>query len=660
MATPPCVEDEVHCHNRALVVFKLKERHIGIIHKPVFWFSQLVHRCYPVDVTTADVTALAMSESSSSFVMVKDCSFERSKIAHSEIHGEMLRNQVSWYNHLGDFLNMLKAFIGTNYQALPFAFHNSGLVLGILGVLLIATITDYCIQILVQCKTYIIEDVCEEERAGGMNQHDIHALRKRLDGSIGYGDIAKRAFGNWCYTLTQFLVWFTQYATLISYFIFIGNTVFEIFPEVPAQVPIHNSTPINQTGVSRLGEGVPMLSIPNLNRVKRDLSEEFTMDEDHPLFAFGSNFTHLHFIARNISNMTTVGPVVNITTTTPTRIPNVTASVPPSSFTWISTAPSLRLIMLFPLPFFILTSLVRRLRILSPFSSLAALALTIGAASVLTYIVVGFKVVDDYSLAKISTLPLFLGQIISAYEGIGCVMPIHCSMEGNRHLFPAFLHANVYIVFVILASFGSLGYLRYGENVNQIVVMNIAQHSILSLFVDVTLIISVLFTYPLQGFPVIEIVESYLFGPGRCCGGPEEPRFEYDEIDTTSNIQADSRGLLSASVNSIDLQASQVSVVVPAKVAPWRRNIVRVLLTLSVAAASIALKDSYAYLNVVSGAVGCSLLALILPCCIHMKLRKQNRPTKLINISVITFAVVASISALIEIVMKLVKHTSDV
>ena len=32
-----------------------------------------------------------------------------------------------WYHTIGDFFNTLKAFIGTNYQALPYAFQNSGL-----------------------------------------------------------------------------------------------------------------------------------------------------------------------------------------------------------------------------------------------------------------------------------------------------------------------------------------------------------------------------------------------------------------------------------------------------------------------------------------------------------------------------------------------------
>jgi len=39
----------------------------------------------------------------------------------------LLFRRLHWYTYLGDFFNTFKAFIGTNYQSLPFAFSNSGL-----------------------------------------------------------------------------------------------------------------------------------------------------------------------------------------------------------------------------------------------------------------------------------------------------------------------------------------------------------------------------------------------------------------------------------------------------------------------------------------------------------------------------------------------------
>lgn len=94
------------------------------------------------------------------------------------------------------------------------------------------------------------------------------------------------------------------------------------------------------------------------------------------------------------------------------------------------------------------------------------------------------------------------------------ILPIHCSMVGCRRLLHHYIHANVYLIFFVLCAFGAFGYLRYGNDVPQMVVLAITQHTPLSLLVDATLIISVLFTFPLQCFPVIEILEGYILTPG--------------------------------------------------------------------------------------------------------------------------------------------------
>ena len=56
-----------------------------------------------------------------------------------------------------------------------------------------------------------------------------------------------------------------------------------------------------------------------------------------------------------------------------------------------------------------------------------------------------------------------------------------------------------------------------------------------------------------------------------------------------------------------------------------------------------------------TGAVGCSALSLILPCMIHLKLRRHTRPQVILNVLIITFAVVASILAVIEVLLTLIR-----
>lgn len=110
-------------------------------------------------------------------------------------------------------------------------------------------------------------------------------------------------------------------------------------------------------------------------------------------------------------------------------------------------------------------------------------------------------------------LVLYLQYIFRGYIYVQ-ILPIHCSMVGCRRLLHHYIHANVYLIFFVLCAFGVFGYLRYGNDVPQLVVLAITQHTPLSLLVDATLIISVLFTFPLQCFPVIEILEGYILTPG--------------------------------------------------------------------------------------------------------------------------------------------------
>ena len=52
-------------------------------------------------------------------------------------------------------------------------------------------------------------------------------------------------------------------------------------------------------------------------------------------------------------------------------------------------------------------------------------------------VVSDFEVCRDYVWYKVLALPLFIGQLTSAYEGIGCVSTIHAacdSLEFNHYV----------------------------------------------------------------------------------------------------------------------------------------------------------------------------------------------------------------------------------
>lgn len=310
---------------------------------------------------------------------------------------------------------------------MAFGFSQSGLIPGICGLVIIAALTDHGCQLMVRCKHRIIRFICA--LYPNFLAEDSTKVRIELEKTVGYGDLAHHVLGEAGYHIVQAAVFITQYLTCVQYFIFIGNSIYTIFP-------LHH--------------------------------------EHH------SNSTANH-------------------------------SIPLPTEPGISTAPDLRLLILTPFPIILTLILIQRIRLLAPFSIIASSLLMVGAISVFVYLCKGFSVAADFNYSKFFTLPLFFGQLTSSYEGIGCVLPIESSMDGNRHIFPKYLHAAVVFVWVVLVSFGAVGYLRYGNTVNQLIVLSLDDLSeVASGLINSTLIISVLFTFPLQAFPVWQIAETYL------------------------------------------------------------------------------------------------------------------------------------------------------
>lgn len=114
-------------------------------------------------------------------------------------------------------------------------------------------------------------------------------------------------------------------------------------------------------------------------------------------------------------------------------------------------------------------------------------------------------------------------------------------MAESKHRFPLYLHFAIGGLSIILACFGMLGYLVYGEGVNQIVTDSFPPGTII-LIVRCLLCFAILLTYPLQIFPIIEIVESWLFKPAA------------KNVSTESSPKND----LSTSIN--DVMVSQVDI----------------------------------------------------------------------------------------------------
>lgn len=66
----------------------------------------------------------------------------------------------------------------------------------------------------------------------------------------------------------------------------------------------------------------------------------------------------------------------------------------------------------------------------------------------------------------------------------------------------------------MIALMASVAYVHYGARTAQLVTLNLPTPSALALFVNVLMLLGIIFTYPLQIFPVVGVLEEALFGKG--------------------------------------------------------------------------------------------------------------------------------------------------
>lgn len=128
-------------------------------------------------------------------------------------------------------------------------------------------------------------------------------------------------------------------------------------------------------------------------------------------------------------------------------------------------------------------------------------------------------------------------------------------MAENRHRFPLYLHFAIGGLSMILAFFGLLGYAVYGEAVEQIVTESFP-HGVLIIIVRCLLCFAILLTYPLQIFPVIEIVEGWLFKPERNVS--TEGSVNTDSNSTVNNAAMSQGGMIGSASECSMLLAPEI------------------------------------------------------------------------------------------------------
>ncbi|KAI0232371.1 Proton-coupled amino acid transporter 2 [Lamellibrachia satsuma] len=525
---------------------------------------------------------------------------------------QLPRRKLHWYYSIADFANIFKAFIGTNYLSLAYGFKQSGLGFGIAGLLLVAVLTGHCCRLIVKCKHIVIDDLCRKyelskEEDNDADLSDMAMFRIRLLRRLDYTDIGRLICGRWGGFVVNFCLVVTQVGFCVGYFIFIGNTVHETntaSSSTPTTIEDFVLEPVNATTTS----------------------------------SYGRTRVQLGAVSTKPDNTT--------------RLSNVT-DVPKVALWLVHSGPPLALLVLSPLPLLIIFTFFRTVRQMALISVGANIAILIGLFSVLFYILTDFHPSPTIVWYRWVTLPVFFGQLTGAYEAIGIIIPIESSMEGNQHMFPGCLSGAISIFTGLLGALAVVGYVQFGEDTDQIIAQNLATDNVVGLLINITLILGVVCTYPLQVFPVVEIVEGLLFADGKVCG-PKTVE-QIDEFDLSDNEDNPEKTLLSMTEPQLQLP---VAVFVSKSVPAWKRNLLRSAVAIVIALIAVMLRRVFAYVGALVGAIGSSPLVFIMPCLFHFKLRRhQVSPLVLAkDVAIIVFGAIAGLLSFIVVVQEIIER----
>ncbi|XP_039286721.1 proton-coupled amino acid transporter-like protein CG1139 [Nilaparvata lugens] len=173
-------------------------------------------------------------------------------------------------------------------------------------------------------------------------------------------------------------------------------------------------------------------------------------------------------------------------------------------------------IMMVPL---ILSSLVRSLKYIVPISLTANLCMIFGIASTMYIVMQDLPPVSSRRyIGDLGNVPLFFGTAVYSFEGIGLVLPLKREMKNPKHFDRPLgvLNLGLVIIVSIFLMMGFFSYLKYGDDIQASVTLNLPEKLVLSQMVRVAIGIGILFTYALMFYVPIELIWPRIaarFGP---------------------------------------------------------------------------------------------------------------------------------------------------
>ncbi|XP_065090451.1 proton-coupled amino acid transporter-like protein CG1139 [Ochlerotatus camptorhynchus] len=157
----------------------------------------------------------------------------------------------------------------------------------------------------------------------------------------------------------------------------------------------------------------------------------------------------------------------------------------------------------------IMTSIITKLKFLSYCSMLANVFMSLGIGITFYYALQDLPAITERRfVGNLDQLPLFFGTAVFAFEGIALVLPLQNEMKKPHDFRKTFGVLNIGMVFIIslFTCFGFVGYLKWGEDVQGSLTLNLPDNEILAESVKIMIATGVLLGFALQFFVAMIIM----------------------------------------------------------------------------------------------------------------------------------------------------------
>lgn len=143
---------------------------------------------------------------------------EKGKLEEDEYDPFKERNLKKPNSTTGALIHLLKSSLGTGILAMPMAFSNAGLLVGMVGTLLTGLLCTHCVHILVKTS----HEICRVAKCPSLG------FAETAGKVVEYGPVKLRPLANFAKNFVDFSLMATYYSASCVYIVFISQSFHDV------------------------------------------------------------------------------------------------------------------------------------------------------------------------------------------------------------------------------------------------------------------------------------------------------------------------------------------------------------------------------------------------------------------------------------------------